>query len=156
MKKCFKCNEVKELTEFYKHAQMLDGHLNKCKACNKKDTKENTAKNRDYYLAYDKKRANLPHRVKQRLEYSTSERGRLMGNKAKRNYTLRNPNKKIAARMVNNAIRDNRLQKLPCIHCGKKAQAHHPDYSKPLDVIWLCSKHHAEEHKRLRALGINL
>ena len=31
--------------------------------------------------------------------------------------------------------------------CGKIGEAHHPDYSKPLDVIWLCSEHHAQVHK---------
>ena len=37
-KKCFKCGEVKSLDDFYKHKKMRDGHLNKCKECNKKDT----------------------------------------------------------------------------------------------------------------------
>ena len=41
MKKCFKCGLEKELTQFYKHKEMSDGHLNKCKECAKKDTANN-------------------------------------------------------------------------------------------------------------------
>jgi hypothetical protein len=41
-KVCFKCSVEKPLTDYYTHPQMGDGHLNKCKACTKSDTKKRT------------------------------------------------------------------------------------------------------------------
>jgi hypothetical protein len=41
--------------------------------------------------------------------------------------------------------------KCPCSMCGEiKAEKHHPDYKYPLSIIWLCKKHHAEEHVKIR------
>ncbi len=47
--------------------------------------------------------------------------------------------------------RRGKLLKQPCEVCGNlKSEKHHDDYSKPLEVRWLCRKHHLEHHKRLR------
>jgi hypothetical protein len=50
------------------------------------------------------------------------------------------------------AIRKGVLKKMPCEVCKTEidVQAHHDDYTKPLDVRWLCRKHHAEHHKNER------
>lgn len=52
---------------------------------------------------------------------------------------------------VTKAIAAGQLTRLPCEVCGvANTQGHHDDYSKPLDVRWLCSTHHAEHHRKLR------
>jgi hypothetical protein len=38
------------------------------------------------------------------------------------------------------------LKKKDCAVCGSEAQMHHPDYDRPLDVVWLCKKHHRDAH----------
>ena len=49
---------------------------------------------------------------------------------------------------VQNAVRRGKLTKGIC-HCGAtKVEAHHPDYSQPLSVEWLCRGHHVERHPR--------
>lgn len=65
-------------------------------------------------------------------------------------YMRRNPQKVACAAAVGKAIADGLLEKLPCEICGKQtAEAHHEDYDKPLDVIWLCKKHHGERHRQI-------
>ncbi len=53
--------------------------------------------------------------------------------------------------MVAQAVRAGTLIKKQCQECGKpKVEAHHEDYLKPLDVVWLCRKHHNKRHPRLK------
>lgn len=128
-KKCFKCGEVKSLSEFYKHKMMADGHLNKCKACTKRDVKEYRSKNLEKIRAYDRERGN-----RQDVSYI-------------REYRKRFPNKYRAHNMVNNQIRAGNLVKEPCEVCGdERSVAHHDDYAKPLNVRWLCQGHHKQWH----------
>lgn len=128
-KTCFKCQQEKMLTEFYKHPQMGDGYLNKCKECTKRDARVTRRKRSDYYRAYDRKRGN-----RQGAEYFEK-------------YKAQQPEKYKAHVAAGNAIRDGRLIREPCFMCGtEKVEAHHVDYSKPLDVIWLCPMCHKRIH----------
>lgn len=137
LKTCFKCNEVKPLDEFYRHKQMADGHLNKCKECAKRDVGVHRLDNIERIREYDRGRANQPHRQ--------ALRGRIV-TEWRRNH----PDRYAAHCAVNNAVRNGLLTPLPCLVCGCEAEAHHPDYSRPLDVVWLCSVHHKQAHALVR------
>lgn len=68
-----------------------------------------------------------------------------------RAYRDRHPEKRVAHQAVQTAIRNGTLTAQPCSACGApKTHAHHDDYSKPLDVLWLCHGHHMERHAMLR------
>lgn len=55
--------------------------------------------------------------------------------------------------LTNAATRLGLLVKKPCEICGMlKVDAHHDDYTKPLEVRWLCRKHHNEHHRKLENL----
>lgn len=61
---------------------------------------------------------------------------------------------KIKARKITFwAIKSGKLLREPCEVCGSisKIHAHHEDYSEPLEVVWLCKKHHIERHKELQS-----
>lgn len=164
MKVCFKCGAEKPLSEFYKHPKMKDGHVNKCKECNKKDVRENRVARKDYYQEYDRNRPNRDERVeKSNLRnkelYKTDETFRQSVLESKQRWADNNQQKRKAHYAVNNAVRDGKMIKpAECEHCGtseKKIQGHHWSYEPEhwLDVIWLCSRCHGKEHERLNDLG---
>jgi hypothetical protein len=53
-----------------------------------------------------------------------------------------------AREQVAYALKTGRLIKGPCEICGttKQVEGHHPDYSKPLEVNWLCMRDHKQWH----------
>ena len=63
-------------------------------------------------------------------------------------YRERHPEKVRAGYAVRRALEGGRLQRGPCVECGitDGVHAHHNDYTKPLDVVWLCDKHHRIKH----------
>jgi len=69
----------------------------------------------------------------------------------KRRWAERNPEKRMAQAAVSNALRDGRLVRGECARkgsdCSGRIEAHHEDYSRPLDVTWLCSAHHGETRR---------
>lgn len=62
------------------------------------------------------------------------------------------PEKYKARKMIETALRFDRIKRENCFCGSEKVQGHHEDYSKPLEVIWLCPKHHGERHRQMRAI----
>jgi hypothetical protein len=139
-KTCFKCGLALARSEFYKHPHMADGLLGKCKECTRKDAQRHRIENLDKLREYDRARSTLPHR---KAAYAAK-------NKAKRIKEGHSYNKSHTA--VSRAVASGTL--IVPDHCAVclvqcKPQAHHDDYSKPLDVMWLCPVCHAARHVEL-------
>lgn len=133
-KRCFKCLLDKPLSCFYKHPQMGDGHLNKCKECTKGDVKRHRAENLDRVRSYDRDRAKDPLRKK--LAAAICKRWRQEDRR-----------RTAAHNAVARAIRSGKIIMEDCISCGSPdSVAHHHDYDRKLDVVWLCQPCHCRLH----------
>ena len=148
IKICGTCKIEKTIGDFCKRSASKDGLSAKCKACQSE---------------YDKKRAMNPDRVAARLAYAKTDAGIESAKRAKkkysdnhkdeatircREYRAKFPKKSRAHDMVAYAVRIGSLHRMPCEICGADgADAHHDDYDMPIDVRWLCPKHHREWHR---------
>jgi hypothetical protein len=133
-KRCIRCHDVKDIGEYYTHPMMADGHLNKCKVCCCSDARANRRMRVAYYRQYDMDRFSHASRRATRAENCRRQRSR-------------NPEKTRARAAVARAIRSGKLLKRPCEVCGTaEVDAHHDDYSRALDVRWLCRTHHLIAH----------
>ena len=63
----------------------------------------------------------------------------------------KHPERVAARQALGVAVRKGQILKRPCERCGaKKVHGHHPDYSRPLDVVWLCPDCHRKEHEAMK------
>jgi hypothetical protein len=125
--RCKTCMQDKEASAFYV------SNPTRCKECVKEAARKNRLDRIDYYRAYDRLRAAQPHRMANNFAQSQEWRQQY-------------PNRRRAQGQVQHALRDGRIKKQPCWVCGSSAVAHHPDYDRPLDVVWLCQPHHKQAH----------
>lgn len=131
---CIKCGESLPASSYHKGSKSKSGLQSSCKSCRKKYSANNAKHINDYNRDWRK-------RNPQKAYISTNK--------------WRNANRvKISCyKKVSTALGNGSLIKEPCTICGSlKSEAHHEDYSKPLAVIWLCSKHHSERHTELRRI----
>lgn len=134
-KQCFKCGLTLPLSEFYKHSRMADGHVNKCKECNKKDVKWNYESNvlKPGYIEKERKRGRDKHH---RL-YSRAVKKYTGKYKDWKTYAQRYPEKLAAKKYSTNKL------------VPKGFEGHHWSYNNEYvkDVIALTKKHHMKAHR---------
>lgn len=125
--------------------------------------KEWVEKNRDKVNNYSYTREGTPGRLKQKAESQARYRKKMKalglyktkrGNRGvqTRRWLGKEENKikRVAHLAVFDAVRNGTLVRLPCEVCGEnRAMGHHDDYTKPLEVRWLCARHHYEHHKNM-------
>ena len=128
---CKRCGEEKTLDNFF---HIIKGNLYspRCKPCHNAFCAEyrRTEKHKETYK-----------------KWSKTKRGKEVIKNRIINWRIKNKLKRNAQTTVSNAIRDKRLFRKPCIICNSlKVEAHHPDYSRPFQITWLCKPHHLSIH----------
>lgn len=91
------------------------------------------------------------------MNWSKTENGKRKIAEATSRARAKFPEKWAVRRKLQTAVKTGKIIKpLICDTCkeNKVLQGHHEDYSKPLDVMWLCSKCHAKRHTYLKANNI--
>lgn len=124
-KKCTVCNVEKPLEDFRFFYKGKYHRYPRCKSCCAKH-------NREYSKTH---KARASH-IKREMLYRSDPKYRMAVNTHQK---------------VHKAVKKGIIKKLPCAICeDPKSQAHHADYSKPLEVVWFCDLHHKEEHVRIK------
>ena len=142
MKLCPKCGVEKEPSDFYRDRSRKDGLTCWCKEC-MRECQQSAA-----YKKSQKKYQQSAAYKEHRREYNQSAKGKEVSRKSDQKKRIKHPEKIKARHAVNNAVADGRLIPRPCF-CGElEVEGHHEDYGKPLDVEWLCKKHHMEKETK--------
>lgn len=122
-RRCYSCLITKPLEDFYRSREKPCGRMYMCKICHNAKKAE----------------ADRIHRLNDR---SWSKRR-----------DARFPEKYTARKLLRKAVASGKVKRGRCDVCGKKeTHGHHEDYSKPLEVRWLCSQHHMDRHREMRAI----
>jgi hypothetical protein len=172
-KLCTGCKIEKCFDEFGKDKKAFDGLNQKCRKCcnlrakktvrspeaianSKKTSLEWQKRNRkmlnerckQYYLNnLEERREYL--KIKQK-EYLETEKGKQKHKEQAKKFRAENPEKIAAQQKCRKAIKKGIIQRPDaCSECKIfcKPDAHHQDYNKPLEVVWLCKSCHLKVHQ---------
>ena len=168
--RCSKCLQDKGTADFGRDSSCRRGYSYNCKECKKVIRKSPEGTERDR-LSRERNKHKHTQRIKDwavsnkdrvkevRGEWRKNNAGviKLYASKYKEKTAVRkkryrsvNKHKSTAHYLVSCALTTGELVKLPCHICDDPhSQAHHEDYTKPLEVMWLCQTHHSRRHEEL-------
>lgn len=147
---CKECGE-KDEDKFY------SSNKSKCKVCVRNSVNKRRQDKHEEIKHYDRNRPNHKQRVQDnkerlaRIKVEDPEKYRMYQD-SKKAWGKRNKHKRNTHLRLMRAVYNGTVKKLDhCEHCDSKdnIHGHHPDYSKPLEVIWLCTSCHGIEHKKI-------
>jgi len=146
MKECSGCGKRKEEAEFAVNKATSDGLTYKCKVCLSEYQKARRERlNASRPPGWKQKTQDM---AAYRRAWKEANPGYMT--KAKADWLAKNKDRARVKDAVRYALKTGKLVKTACQVCGdEKVEGHHADYSRPLDVVWLCREHHMEIHKAL-------
>lgn len=147
---CKACGENKPLTAYYKSRKTA------CADCVKRMANEYRAANLDKVRAYDRTRGQLePRKAANRARYrkvtADPERRTVEWRRSAKWRTTHALQRK-AHVLLNNSLKNGRIERpAVCSRCGDRCvpHGHHEDYTKPLEVVWLCKPCHGKRHREI-------
>ena len=144
MKECSACGKRKEESEFCVNKATSDGLTYRCRVCLGEYQKARRERlNASRPPDWKKKTEDMAAYMK---AWKEAHPGYMT--KAKADWLKRNKDRQRVRDAVRYALKTGKLVKTACQVCGKdEVDGHHPDYSRPLDVVWLCKEHHSQVHK---------
>ena len=150
-KRCCRCREAKSPQGFPRKSAASDGLSSWCRACKAAWSHERFLRHKDRMRQLKRRwrGQNRERRNAYEAAWRASHQESVKASRDRWNARrCRTDQKEIARRAVKLAVAAGELVRQPCEVCGAfPTDGHHPDYFKPLDVRWLCRKHHGAEHR---------
>jgi len=155
-KLCSKCKTTKDFTNFGNHRKTRDGKDSWCKDCKREDhrlrnrTPERKAYNKRYNQSAKAKEQRKEYYQRPEVKKRCAEKQR----EYSKNPLLRMKHEarwQVSRKIVTGVL----VRPEICSLCEKpgKIESHHPDYYKPLDIIWVCKLCHQQLTDATNALA---